>query len=111
MFICRGPRFDLVAHGTMKLQDVNDSVGTYDLVVEAATGKVLVKHLTSTIVNCKFCYRIQYPHYKSTPVASLEGDNLLVFCHLSAVEFCRHQKGWSLVEMAIYKRGTIVMNI
>lgn len=32
-----GPRFDLVAHGTMRLQDVNDSVGTYDLVVEAAT--------------------------------------------------------------------------
>jgi hypothetical protein len=41
MFICRGPRFDLVAHGTMRLQDVNDSVGTYDLVVEAATGKIL----------------------------------------------------------------------
>lgn len=58
MFICRGPRFDLVAHGTMRLQDVNDSVGTYDLVVEAATGKILVKHMQRAIVTYTFYYTL-----------------------------------------------------
>ena len=36
---CRGPRFELVAKGTLRLQDVDDSVRTYDFELEKNSGE------------------------------------------------------------------------